>query len=398
MRNFDTQNLKTGARRTAWLITMLSAGNFAIGMGAFVVIGVVTPMSTSLGMSNLQAGLVLTVYSLAYAIGSPLLVALTGNFSRVRVLSAGLVLFLLGALLSALASSASMLYGARIVAALGAGLFTPVTSVVAMAFVEPANRGKALSRVFLGFTLAQVIGVPLGSFLAYTFGWPSAFLTVAALSTVCLIGVSRMVPSDLQVQPNPLRVLWHTITDWPVINAVLFTASFIACNYIVITLMAPLLESRMGYSRDGVTFLLVFYGLGSVIGNILGGFLTDRVGSRRSLIISCVSQILLLPFYSLLPLPDAILIIVTIGWSAFGWGFFVPQQARLLAAAPASQSVVLALNAAAIYIGASVGSILAGLISDAVGLGWLGLAGGLLAFFGLFHLLYSDNLLIRSSQ
>ncbi len=398
MSNSDTPDSKNSRARSAWVIATLSAGNFAIGMGAFIVIGIITPLSSSLGMSNLQAGLVLTVYSLAYAVGSPLLVAITSELTRLRVLSIGLGLFLLGALISASAETSAVLYGARVIAALGAGLFTPVTSVVAMALVEPANRGKALARVFLGFTLAQVFGVPIGSFIAYTYGWQTAFLLVALLSALCLIGVRFLVPAGLRVQANSLSVLWQTMTNWPAMNAVLFTASYIGCNYILITLMAPLLESSMGYSRDGVTLLLIFYGVGTVLGNILGGFLTDRIGPRRSLLIASISQILFLPMYSLLPMPDALLLAITIGWSTFGWSFLVPQQARLLSAAPQSQSVVLALNAAAVYVGASVGSTLAGIISDVAGLDLLGLAAGLFAVFGLLHLLYSEHLLRPDSR
>ncbi|MGH1358004.1 MAG: MFS transporter [Burkholderiaceae bacterium] len=398
MSNSDTPDSKNSRARSAWVIATLSAGNFAIGMGAFIVIGIITPLSSSLGMSNLQAGLVLTVYSLAYAVGSPLLVAITSELTRLRVLSIGLGLFLLGALISASAETSAVLYGARVIAALGAGLFTPVTSVVAMALVEPAKRGKALARVFLGFTLAQVFGVPIGSFIAYTYGWQTAFLLVALLSALCLIGVRFLVPAGLRVQANSLSVLWQTMTNWPAMNAVLFTASYIGCNYILITLMAPLLESSMGYSRDGVTLLLIFYGVGTVLGNILGGFLTDRIGPRRSLLIASISQILFLPMYSLLPMPDALLLAITIGWSTFGWSFLVPQQARLLSAAPQSQSVVLALNAAAVYVGASVGSTLAGIISDVAGLDLLGLAAGLFAVFGLLHLLYSEHLLRPDSR
>lgn len=398
MSNSDTPDSKNSRARSAWVIATLSAGNFAIGMGAFIVIGIITPLSSSLGMSNLQAGLVLTVYSLAYAVGSPLLVAITSELTRLRVLSIGLGLFLLGALISASAETSAVLYGARVIAALGAGLFTPVTSVVAMALVEPAKRGKALARVFLGFTLAQVFGVPIGSFIAYTYGWQTAFLLVALLSALCLIGVRCLVPAGLRVQANSLSVLWQTMTNWPAMNAVLFTASYIGCNYILITLMAPLLESSMGYSRDGVTLLLIFYGVGTVLGNILGGFLTDRIGPRRSLLIASISQILFLPMYSLLPMPDALLLAITIGWSTFGWSFLVPQQARLLSAAPQSQSVVLALNAAAVYVGASVGSTLAGIISDVAGLDLLGLAAGLFAVFGLLHLLYSEHLLRPDSR
>lgn len=377
------------------VIAVLSGGNFAIGMGAFIVTGIMTPLANGLDMTKLESGLVLTVYALAYAIGSPLLVSLTGARPRAIVLAVGMTVFLIGALFSALATTPTTLYTARIVAALGAGLFTPVTSVVAMAVVAPQNRGKALSQVFLGFTLAQVLGVPAGSFIGYTFGWQAAFFCVALLSLICLAGVIKFVPRDVNVQPNSLATLWRILRDARIMTAIAFTASYIGSNYVLITLLAPLLESTMAYSRDGVTALLVLYGLGATFGNLLGGFITDRLGSKRSLIIVCLSQVLFLPVFSALPIPDVMLFVATLLWSTLGWAFLVPQQARLISAAPDSQSVVLALNAAAVYVGASIGSIIAGLAAESIGLLSLGLIGGLVALFAFINLLFSERLLSK---
>lgn len=381
------------AANAARVIAVLSGGNFAIGMGAFIVTGIMTPLASGLDMTKLESGLVLTVYALAYAIGSPLLVSLTGARPRVFVLAVGMTVFLVGALLSAMATTSTVLYGARIIAALGAGLFTPVTSVVAMAVVAPENRGKALSQVFLGFTLAQVLGVPAGSYIGYTFGWQAAFLCVAVLSVICLVGVLRFVPRAVNVQSNSLRTLWFVLTDLRLMMAIGFTASYIGSNYVVLTLLAPLLESSMGYSRNGVTSLLMLYGLGAVFGNLLGGFITDRLGSRKSLIITSLSQALFLPVYSTLPLADGLLFAATLLWSTLGWAFMVPQQARLINAAPQSQSVVLALNAAAVYVGASVGSIIAGLAAESMGLLSLGMIGGAVALIAFANLLFSERLL-----
>jgi len=377
------------------VIAVLSGGNFAIGMGAFIVTGIMTPLANGLDMTKLESGLVLTVYALAYAIGSPLLVSLTGARPRAMVLALGMTVFLIGALFSAMATTPTALYTARIVAALGAGLFTPVTSVVAMAVVAPKNKGKALSQVFLGFTLAQVLGVPAGSFIGYTFGWQAAFLCVAFLSLICVAGVLKFVPRHVNVQPNSLDTLWQVLKDARVMTAIAFTASYIGSNYVLITLLAPLLESSMGYTRNGVTGLLILYGLGAVFGNLLGGFITDRLGSKRSLIITCLSQVLFLPVYSMLPMPDAMLFAATLLWSTLGWAFLVPQQARLISAAPGSQSVVLALNAAAVYVGASIGSIIAGLAAESIGLQSLGLIGGLVALFAFVNLLFSERLLSK---
>ena len=222
------------------LVPILSAGNFAIGMGAFVVIGILNPLAEGLGLTASEAGWVMTVYALSYAVGSPILVALTGAHSRRLILTTGLVLFGLAAVCSALSPTAMWLFAARILAAAGAGLYTPVAATVAASASAPENRGKALAAVFFGLTLAQVLGIPAGSYIAYTFGWQTAFSIVAALSTACVFLVWKVVPRGLGFQPTGLVTLGVTLLNWRAMLAVLYTASIVGTVFIVYAYLAPL--------------------------------------------------------------------------------------------------------------------------------------------------------------
>ena len=234
------------ARDNKLLVPILSAGNFAIGIGAFVVIGILNPLAEGLGLTTSEAGWVMTVYALSYAVGSPVLVALTGAHSRRLILTTGLVLFGLAAVCSALAPAAAWLFAARALAAAGAGLYTPIAAAVAASASAPENRGKALAGVFFGLTLAQVMGIPAGSFIAYTFGWQAAFSIVAALSVACVALVWKVVPRDLGFQPNSLATLGVTLVDWRAMLGVLYTASIIGTAYIVYAYLAPLLYENHG--------------------------------------------------------------------------------------------------------------------------------------------------------
>ena len=373
------------------LIAILSLGNFVIGMGAFVVVGVLTPISEHFGISASQAGFMLTAYALAYTIGSPLSVALSGKFSRRSVLLAGLSLFGLGSLFSALAPTPLMLDFARVVTALGAGMVTPVAAAVAMAAAPAGEQGRALSKVFFGLTLAQVIGVPAGSFIGYTFGWQSVFVLVALLSGVVLLFVIRLVPSSLAFQVNTLSTLRDALLDYRSFLSVLFTATFIATFYVLYTYLAPVLTQGMGYGRDGITLTLIVFGLGAVFGNMLGGRLTDSIGPFRTLLIACASQVLFMPMFSFLPVNGIVFLSVTFVWSLLGWSFMVAQQTRLVAQTPQRQNVVLALNAAAIYLGVSVGSAVGGVIAEHLGMAMLGISASVLGLFGALHLIVSER-------
>ncbi|MEL6619421.1 MAG: MFS transporter [Pseudomonadota bacterium] len=374
------------------LIPVLSASNFLIGMGAFVIVGVLEPLGSDLGVSAASAGVLLTVYALAYAVLSPLLVSLTGTVGRRRVMALGLGLFLMAALMSALAPSMTVLGLARVLAAAGAGLFTPVAAAVAAALYPVEQRARVLAAVFFGLTLAQVIGVPAGSWVAYTFGWRWAFWIVVGLSLPCLALVWTFVPRGLSFQPVSLGDLGTILLDGRMMLATFFTASFLGATYVLYTYIAPLLSETMGYGRDGVTAVLVIFGIGAVIGNILGGILADRIGWRRTLTVLCLCQMAVMPMFSLLPVNDVLLMALALAWSVSGWSFMSGQQVRLIGAAGARAPVVLALNAAAIYVGAAVGSALGAGVITQFGLSSVGLAAGLAAGVALLHLLLSVRL------
>ena len=370
---------------------MLSAANFAIGFGAFVIIGVLNPIAESYAISAAEAGQAMTVYAIAYAFGSPVAIALTGSLSRRGVLLGGLALFTAGALCTALAPSPVWLYAARVLSALGAGVITPIAASIAIAASAPGEQGRALARVFLGLTLAQVIGVPVGSWIGYTFGWPVAFHIAAALTLATAVGVLVVVPRGLPFQVNDFGTLGAALADWRSVLSVLFTASFIGAIYVLYTYLAPLLSTTMDYDRDGVSLVLFMFGAGAVIGNMLGGRLTDRFGSYATLAFACAAQILFLPLFSLLPFPGALLLALTFLWSVCGWSFMVAQQARLVAQTPSRRNVVLALNAAAIYVGVAAGSALGALVIEIGGKGALGIGAGLFSVFALAHLVGSER-------
>jgi MFS transporter, DHA1 family, inner membrane transport protein len=373
------------------LITTLSAANFAIGMGAFVVVGVLTPIGQDLTMTPGEVGFVLTAYAIAYAILSPLLVALTGSWSRRTVLLLGMSLFGLGAALSALSETATMLYISRIVAAAGGGMFTPVAASVAFSVSAPEDRNKALSKVFFGLTLAQAIGVPAGAYIAYTFGWQAAFIVVAVLALVSIALCFYLMPKDVAFQVNTLQTLRDALLDWRSMLSVFFTTTYLAAIYIVFTYLALLIEERQDFARDGVSLFLLIRGIGAVNGNWFGGQLSDRFGPDKTLVILCVGHILMLPLFSLLPLPVIVLAVLCYVWSAFGWAFMTAQQNRLITQTPERQSVVLSLNAAAVYIGASLGSYAGGHVLQALGMDMLGIIAALAMVFALGHLLVSQT-------
>ncbi|MCB1342426.1 MAG: MFS transporter [Pseudooceanicola sp.] len=383
---------------TKAVIPILSAANFVIGMGAFMVVGAMIPVAEDLGIAPATAGRLMIFYAMGYAILSPLLVALTGTVGRRRVLAIGMALFALANLVAALAHGPGILFASRILAAAGAGLLTPVAANVAATLSTPERRASALSAVFFGLTLSQVAGVPAGGFIAYTFGWRAAFALVALLSLPFITLIWLRVPAGLRVPPVSLGDLGRTLGSPRHLVALLFTCVFTGSTYILFTYISPLLGERMAFGRDGITLFLLASGLGAVAGNLLGGFLCDRLGPARTLALLALVEGCLLPAFSWLPLPVPLVFALGFLWSVFGWSFNAPQQLRLITLDPGRASVLLALNAGGIYIGSAIGAWIGAALLAARGLDALGLAAGLGVFSAIAVLALGEAMARRPAQ
>lgn len=361
-------------------------------MGAFMVIGLLEPFAEHFTIDAARAGWIMTSYAIGYAILSPVLVSLTGAIGRRRVLVFGLGLFACSCLVAALSANEVGVFIARVFAAAGAGLVTPISSAVAAGLSAPEKRAQSLAAVFFGLTLAQIFGVPLGSFLAYTFGWRSAFYTVALLALPCIYLIWTRIPAGLSFQATSLKELVNALKDIRLMIAVLFTSTFIAAIYVPFTFLSPLLSSIQGFGGNGIALTLMLSGVGAVVGNLISGRLTDKVGPYKTLLCIACAQVVLMPILSLLPLPNAGVFLFAWIWAFFGWSVIAPQQLRLLKMAPDKPSVVMALNAAAIYIGAAFGSILGGWALKNFGLLSLGWVGAAAAVAAVLHIVVSERL------
>ena len=354
------------------LLWVLAAMNFVVGFGAFVVIGVLSPVADDYGISKASAGWIMTIYAIVYAVSSPLLVALSGRVDRTSVLMVGMGLFLLGALTAVMAPSFEVLLAARVIMALGGGLLTPVAASIAIAGALPNQRGRALAIVFGGITLAQAVGVPVGAWLGYAFGWRSTFILVSISAMVGLVAIWLRLPRGIKVVPASLGSLGGVLRSPHLMTAISFTAWFVGALYVVYTYLAPLLEEQYGLARDGVSLMLLIFGFGAVVGNALGGRLTDRFGPTRTLVALCIAQIVVTPILTMVTMPVVVAGIVVAAWSIVGWSFMVAQQSRLASLESNLVPVLFALNASAIYVGSAIGSAIGGWTIAAAGTEMLG--------------------------
>lgn len=278
-----------GLRRTL----ILALGTFAVGTDSFILAGFLPDLADSLRVSTATAGLAVTVFAAAYALGSPVLATFTARLPRRTLLVSALLVLALGNLGSALAPTFWALLATRVLAALGAAAFTPNAGAVASALVRPEARARALAVVIGGLTIATALGVPLGDLLGQWLGWRSALLGVALVCLMAASGVAAWVP-PLPGNPYvPLGTRLAVLRNRSVAAVLPLTVLGMAAAYTVYAYAVPALGA-MGIGATSTAWVLMLYGAGAVAGNLSSGYATDRWGATRVLTTGYVTMALAL--------------------------------------------------------------------------------------------------------
>jgi MFS transporter, DHA1 family, inner membrane transport protein len=363
-------------------ILVLSVGSFAVGTGTFVVTGVLTDIAEDLSVSVANAGLLVTVFAVTFAVGSPILVSSASGVGRRRLLVGALILFTLANVAAALAPSFSVLLGARVVAACGAAIFTPVASAVAASLAPPELRGRALSVRTMGVNIAWLVGVPLGTVVGGYYGWRTSFVLVAALAMVAALGVRSLLPAVEASARGDFLSNLTVVKRGAVVAGLGLTVLALMASFVVLTYVRPMLENLTHFDTEGVGLMLAVFGLASIPGTLLGGYVADRWGYRVSMIAVLAVLSMSLFSFSLLSTAQAGSVLAVLGtgaalvaWSVAAFAFLPLQQYSLIEVAPEGQNTVLALNASAIQAGQGLGAGLGALALyyGSVGsLGWVG--------------------------
>jgi predicted MFS family arabinose efflux permease len=344
-------------RLSPWTISALifAIGTFAMGTDLFVLAGIVPQLSAGLHIPAAAAGQVISVFALTYAVGAPLLSTATASFARRPLLVGALVLFAAANLAAACAPTLALLLVARIVAAIGAALFTPTASACAAMLAGPAHRGRALAIVLGGLTIGTVLGVPVGTLIGQHWGWPASLVFVAA---VALLAVIPVMTRALSAPPPavPLRARVAVLADPRVALVVGVTTLSTASGILVYTYIAPILAASVHVSDHALAIALLIWGLGGTVGAFASGWLADRYGANRTLLVAILMTAASLWLLGLARAAWQIApLMATFG--AAGWAITTPNNHRLTAIVPAQPAVVISFNASGTYLGQAIGAL-----------------------------------------
>jgi DHA1 family inner membrane transport protein len=363
------------------LVLALSA--FAIGTTEFVIMGLLPNVAADLGVSIPGAGWLVTGYALGVAIGAPIMALATARLPRKAALVWLMVIFIVGNMLCALSTGYTMLMIARVVTALCHGAFFGIGSVVAANLVAPNRRASAVAMMFTGLTLANVLGVPLGTALGQYAGWRSTFWAVTVIGVLALIGLMRYLPFKHDEEKLDLRAELAALKGAGIWLSLSMTVLFSASVFALFTYVAPLLGEVTGVSPRGVTWTLLLIGVGLTLGNVIGGKLADRNVQRTLLgvflVMAVVSAILSWTSVALIPTEVTLLL-----WAIAGFAAVPALQVNVMTFGKAAPNLISTLNIGAFNVGNALGAWIGGsVIAHGLGLTSVPLAAAVLAVLAL---------------
>ncbi|MCZ4308488.1 MFS transporter [Vibrio atlanticus] len=263
-----------------WILTLAA---FAIGTAEFVIAGILPQIATSLSITEGQAGYLISAYALAIVIGGPILTIYLARFNKKMVLIGLMALFIIGNILSALAPSYPLLLASRVIAGLVQGPFYGIGAVVATNLVSEKMAGRAVGQMFAGLTLANVLGVPAGTWVSLQFGWHTTFFTVAALGTIAMISILTSIRSSGHSEAKDIKTQLLAFKNPMLLISLAITAFAWSGFMTLYGYLAPIAMHITGYSQESVTWILVIVGVGLIIGNTLGGRSSDKDLGKASM-------------------------------------------------------------------------------------------------------------------
>jgi MFS transporter, DHA1 family, inner membrane transport protein len=337
----------------------LTISAFAIGTTEFVIMGLLPIVASDLDVSIPAAGMLVTGYALGVVVGAPILTIATSRIQRKPLLIGLMCLFILGNLIAAIAPNYAVLMVARVVASFTHGAFFGVGSVVAAGLVPPDKRARAIAMMFTGLALANILGVPAGTAIGQAFGWRATFWAVTALGLVSTLALALLVKPVAGHGGGNLRGEIAALRHPQVWVALATTMLGFGGVFVVLTYIAPILQTATGLSPHAVTLVLFVFGIGLTIGNTLGGRLADKALMPSLIAVLAILAGVMALFAVTMHFPVAAIVTVFI-WGIASFATVPILQTRVVEKAHHAPNLAASLNIGAFNLGNALGAALGG--------------------------------------
>ncbi|MFT4033433.1 MAG: MFS transporter [Siphonobacter sp.] len=361
----------------------LTVGGFGIGMTEFVMMGILPDIAKSLNISIPVAGHLISSYALGVVLGAPILVGIAGNYPPKKILLGLMALFTVFNGLSAFAPNYEVMMLTRLLSGLPHGAFFGVGAVVASRLADPGKEAQAISMMFAGLTIANIIGVPLGTYIGHTMSWRLTFLIISGIGLITMLSIQQLLPAMPAVSDSnivkELKLFTH-VEPWLILG---ITAIGTGGLFAWFSYIAPLLTDVSGFTSQQLTYILMLAGVGMAVGNLIAGRVADfttPIKATALFLILMVVCLMVVSFVAPFKVPTLVMTFIT-GAVSFSLG--APIQILMIRAANGSEMLASSVSQAGFNIGNALGAYLGGL-PIAAGLGYTSpqWVGAILAFTG----------------
>ncbi|WP_436860045.1 MFS transporter [Staphylococcus caeli] len=369
-------------------IWMLAIGAFAIGMTEFVIMGLLPNIARDFDVTVSQAGQLITGYALGVAIGGPIIVMLTIKWNRKYLLLALMGIFILGNVVASFSPSYGVMMTSRIITSLAHGSFFGIGSILAASMVKPEKRASAMALMFMGLSMSNILGVPFGTLIGQNFGWPMTFIIIAILGAIALIGIIVFVPMQKETEKssvlNELKILKEKRL-WLTLAVTLFGFSSVFAYF---TYISTVLIDVSHVQEHLISYLLIIFGIGVTLGNVVGGKLADW-NLNKALKMIFIAFILYFVLLYFIQMNGYLMVVGIFFFGLIGFSMSPSLQFKSTLISQDAPTLASTLNQSAFNLGNALGAFIGGVVVTHLPVASLSLVAPLLTVIGLIFLFIS---------
>lgn len=344
------------------VVYLLALAAFLIGTIEYIITGIIQMVAHDLHITTSTAGLLVTSLALSAAIGAPIVIALTINMDRRKILTWTLIIFILSNFITSISHSYEMVMITRILQGISGGTAIVVAMAVATRLVEREKRGTAIGIILMGLSSSLVLGVPIGTFLSSMIGWKALFAAIGVITLIPLIVVYRRIPSMKEQEPVTLRMQLSILKDKRILLAVAVTLFYVGGYSTLFTYLTPFLQKSANLSITEISGILLLAGICSFLGSSLGGMAADKKGPIFTIFSGIILQIMMLMLLAFVTGNIVVMVAVIMIWMIATWSTSPAQQLYLVTLVPKSPDIALSVNTSFIQFGFALGSGLGGIV------------------------------------
>ncbi|RQW20279.1 MFS transporter [Bacillus sp. C1-1] len=364
-------------------IYLLTTLTFIVGLVELIIGGILPFIAADLDISLGQAGLLISAFSLSFAIAGPVLLSLTAKMERKKLIMIVLVLFLFSNGIAVVSNSLLVLLISRILSASGAALLVSLCLTIASQISLEAYRSRAIGTVLMGVSASLVLGVPLGLFLGNEWGWRAPFVFIVAVTFILMVLI-QFTLNPIKPKPYvPLSTQLRALRKPTILLVHSVSILFFIGHLTLYAFLTPFLQSTLHVSGNALSFLYLLFGIAAICGSWFGGYASDRFGNRQTMVVVLAFFAFVLFIVPLVSTNGLLLIPLLMLWNFLSWTITPAIQGHLVASAPKTSDIQQSINNSATHVGMAIGSVVGGLTIDVYTVDFNAPVGGFFAVIGL---------------